>query len=287
MSAGLLPRHEPSLGGSRPSPSWTTSPSTSKARRWPRTFARWRSRGRAAGGRRPSPRHPQAPMIVRLWHGWTTAGNADAYERLLRGRSSAGSRGGRLPATGHQLLRRQTGGGEFVTALRLLDAVQAFAGADCEVAVVPPSARELSAASMPLGALRLRTPVHPRSRSSGGVEPRSVGPDRPAASGPPRRPDGSGRSLACSTWRSSSSCVNGGESARADRSDRAAPARRPGTRTCTAGEAAASGRCESELHPIHPGMTTSSMMRCTYQYARSSVHGLLSAGRFERDSPLR
>jgi len=86
-------------------------------------------------------------VIVRLWHGWTTPANADAYERLLeeeifRGiaeRSISGYRG-------IELLRRPAGGEvEFVTVMRFdtLEAVRAFAGEDYEVAVVPPSARRL------------------------------------------------------------------------------------------------------------------------------------------------
>lgn len=86
-------------------------------------------------------------MIIRLWHGWTTPANADAYERLLeeeifRGiarRAIAGYRG-------IELLRRAAGGEvEFVTLMRFdsLEAVRAFAGQDYEVAVVPPSARRL------------------------------------------------------------------------------------------------------------------------------------------------
>jgi heme-degrading monooxygenase HmoA len=86
-------------------------------------------------------------MIVRLWHGWTTPENADAYERLLREEIFRGiARREMAGYRGIELLRRQTGGEvEFVTVMRFdsLDAVQAFAGADYEVAVVPPSAREL------------------------------------------------------------------------------------------------------------------------------------------------
>ena len=109
-------------------------------------------------------------MISRIWHGWTTPGNADAYEALLEteifhsiaARQIAGFRG-------IQLLRREIGpigdigdvggsggsggigglGGEveFVTVMRFdsLDAVRAFAGEDYEVAVVPPQARALLA----------------------------------------------------------------------------------------------------------------------------------------------
>lgn len=86
-------------------------------------------------------------MIARIWHGWTTPANADAYERLLRteifpgvaGRGIAGYRG-------IQLLRRDAGAEvEFVTLMWFdsLDAVRAFAGDDHETAVVPPRARAL------------------------------------------------------------------------------------------------------------------------------------------------
>jgi heme-degrading monooxygenase HmoA len=86
-------------------------------------------------------------MICRVWHGWTTPANAEAYERLLReevfraiaGRAIAGYRG-------IELLRR-TEGAEvaFVTLMwfESLEAIRAFAGADHEAAVVPPAARAL------------------------------------------------------------------------------------------------------------------------------------------------
>jgi heme-degrading monooxygenase HmoA len=86
-------------------------------------------------------------VIVRLWHGWTTPANADAYERLLneeifRGIASRSIQGYR----GIELLRRAAGGEvEFVTVMRFdsLEAVRQFAGEDYETAVVPPSARQL------------------------------------------------------------------------------------------------------------------------------------------------
>ena len=86
-------------------------------------------------------------MIARIWHGWTTPANADAYERLLRAEI--------LPAIhriagyrGAYLLRRDAASEvEFatVTLWESLDAVRAFAGDDYERAVVPPPARELLA----------------------------------------------------------------------------------------------------------------------------------------------
>lgn len=86
-------------------------------------------------------------MICRVWHGWTAAANADAYEHLLRtevfpgiaGRGVAGYRG-------IELLRRATDDAvEFVTLMWFdsLDSVRAFAGDDYAAAVVPPKARTL------------------------------------------------------------------------------------------------------------------------------------------------
>lgn len=84
-------------------------------------------------------------MIARLWHGWTTRGNADAYENLLRSEVLPGIH----RVKGYKdayLLRRDAGEEvEFVT-LTFFDSLQAvreFAGADYEVAVVPPPARKL------------------------------------------------------------------------------------------------------------------------------------------------
>ena len=86
-------------------------------------------------------------MISRIWRGWTTAQNADAYERLLRSEIFAGIAARRIPGyRGIDLLRRDTGDTvEFVTVMWFdsLEAVRAFAGADYECAVVPPAARAL------------------------------------------------------------------------------------------------------------------------------------------------
>lgn len=86
-------------------------------------------------------------MIARLWRGWTTPGNADAYEALLRTQIFPGIRQRQVAGyQGIELLRRSLGEEvEFVTLMwfESLEAVQAFAGADYEVAVVPPAARAL------------------------------------------------------------------------------------------------------------------------------------------------
>ena len=88
-------------------------------------------------------------MISRIWHGWTTPANADAYEALLRNeiflhiesRQIAGYRGI------HLLRRPLDDKVEFVTIMWFdsIEAVRAFAGEDYEVAVVPPKARALLA----------------------------------------------------------------------------------------------------------------------------------------------
>ena len=84
-------------------------------------------------------------MIGRIWHGWTTPENADAYEQLLRGEVLPGIN--RIEGfRGARLFRRDAGDEvEFVT-LTLFDsrdAVRAFAGDDYELAVVLPEARRL------------------------------------------------------------------------------------------------------------------------------------------------
>ncbi len=86
-------------------------------------------------------------MICRIWHGWTTPTNADAYERLLRTEIFHGIAQRRISGYhGIELLRRTVDGSvEFVTLMWFdsLEAVRAFAGADYETAVVPPAARAL------------------------------------------------------------------------------------------------------------------------------------------------
>ena len=86
-------------------------------------------------------------MITRIWHGWTTGANADAYEQLLRTEIFPGIHARSIPGyRGIQLYRRQIGSEtEFLTVMwfESLAAVKAFAGADHEAAVVPPKARAL------------------------------------------------------------------------------------------------------------------------------------------------
>ena len=86
-------------------------------------------------------------MISRIWHGWTTLGNADGYEALLKEEVFVGIQSRQIRGfKGIQLLRREVGEEvEFVTIMAFdsLDAVREFAGEDYEVAVVPDKARAL------------------------------------------------------------------------------------------------------------------------------------------------
>jgi heme-degrading monooxygenase HmoA len=86
-------------------------------------------------------------VITRIWHGWTTPGNADAYEHLLRSEIFAGIVSRKIEGfRGIDLLRRRHSGEvEFVTIMWFdsLAAVRSFAGDDYEAAVVPPAARAL------------------------------------------------------------------------------------------------------------------------------------------------
>lgn len=88
-------------------------------------------------------------MIQRIWHGWTTLANADAYERLLREQVFPG-----IIARGiaglHDLRvwRRQVGEEiEFVTVMSFGDlrTVSLFTGGDPARSVVPEAARRLLA----------------------------------------------------------------------------------------------------------------------------------------------
>jgi heme-degrading monooxygenase HmoA len=86
-------------------------------------------------------------VIARVWHGWTTPENADAYETLLRSEVLPGI--SRIDgARGAYVLRDPLEDEvEFVTITLWdsLEAVRAFAGDDYEIAVVPPPARRLLA----------------------------------------------------------------------------------------------------------------------------------------------
>jgi heme-degrading monooxygenase HmoA len=84
-------------------------------------------------------------MIARIWHGWTSRGNADRYESMLKEEIFLEIRNRHIPGfESIQLLRREAAGEvEFVTLMvfETLDAVREFAGQDYEAAVVPEKAR--------------------------------------------------------------------------------------------------------------------------------------------------
>jgi hypothetical protein len=86
-------------------------------------------------------------MISRIWHGYTTQANADAYENLLKGEIFVGIGNRQIKGyRGIQLLRRRMKDEvEFITIMWFdsIDAVREFAGEDYERAVVPPAARAI------------------------------------------------------------------------------------------------------------------------------------------------
>lgn len=88
-------------------------------------------------------------MIVRPWMGWTTPGQAAAYEALLRTAVFPSIAQRRVDGyLGVELMRRPAGHEvEFATMMRFRDmaAVRAFAGEDFELAYVPREARALLA----------------------------------------------------------------------------------------------------------------------------------------------
>jgi hypothetical protein len=84
-------------------------------------------------------------MICRLWRGWTTFENAEAYERIVRGEVIPGIEARRIPGFRHiDLMRRELGDEiEFQTLMWFdsLDAIKAFMGEDYAVSHVPHAAR--------------------------------------------------------------------------------------------------------------------------------------------------
>lgn len=86
-------------------------------------------------------------MIARIWHGWTTPANADAYHQLLEREVFPGIRGRGIGGLRAMQILRRTEGDEvaFLTVLWFdqEDDIRRFVGDDPERAFVPPAARAL------------------------------------------------------------------------------------------------------------------------------------------------
>lgn len=89
-------------------------------------------------------------MVIRIWRGWTSAHNADAYEEIVSTEVLPGIAAREVPGyLGAFLLRRRVADDEveFATIMSFdsLDAVRSFAGDEYETAYVPPRARAVLA----------------------------------------------------------------------------------------------------------------------------------------------
>jgi heme-degrading monooxygenase HmoA len=84
-------------------------------------------------------------MICRVWRGWTTTGNAEAYEAVVRGEVIPGIEARRIPGfRAIDLIRRERDDDvEFMTLMWFdtIDSVKGFMGEDYEQAHVPPRAQ--------------------------------------------------------------------------------------------------------------------------------------------------
>ena len=84
-------------------------------------------------------------MICRLWRGWTTPENAEAYEHIVRAEVIPGIEARKIRGFSHIDLMKCENGGEveFQTLMWFenLDAIKAFVGDNYVVSHVPPRAR--------------------------------------------------------------------------------------------------------------------------------------------------
>jgi len=85
--------------------------------------------------------------VKRIWHGWTTPANAQAYEDLLKSFVFPSIEAKRVPGyRSIELLRRKAGDEEeFITIMTFddLNSVKAFVGEDYETVYVPERARAI------------------------------------------------------------------------------------------------------------------------------------------------
>ena len=83
--------------------------------------------------------------VCRLWCGWTTPENADAYERIVRGDVIPGIEARKIPGFRHiDLMKRNCGEEvEFQTLMWFdsLESIKTFMGEDYSVSHVPAQAR--------------------------------------------------------------------------------------------------------------------------------------------------
>jgi antibiotic biosynthesis monooxygenase (ABM) superfamily enzyme len=88
-------------------------------------------------------------MICRIWRGWATPANADAYESIVRGEVIPGIEARRVPGFLHiDLMRRELGPEvEFLTAMWFddIESIKAFMGDDYSASHVPDAARAVLA----------------------------------------------------------------------------------------------------------------------------------------------
>jgi antibiotic biosynthesis monooxygenase (ABM) superfamily enzyme len=83
--------------------------------------------------------------VCRVWRGWTTPENADAYERVVRGDVIPGIEARGIEGFRHiDLMKRELGSDvEFQTLMWFddLEAIKAFVGEDYSVSHVPTAAQ--------------------------------------------------------------------------------------------------------------------------------------------------
>jgi len=85
--------------------------------------------------------------VKRIWHGWTTPENADAYQKVVLGEVFPSIEAKKIPGyRGIELLRRERGDEvEFVTIMSFesIEDIVAFQGDDYERCYVPDLAQQV------------------------------------------------------------------------------------------------------------------------------------------------